>query len=233
MTTARSGHSTTAVSRAKTRLRGVRDLVADVRAVWRKRESSRELTPGTLPAWAPLLTERHVRNCRVFPYREEMLALAATGAVCAEVGVETGYFSAQILERTRPRALHLIDMDLSQIRYEEFPIQPAIDAGVVNLHQGDSAQVLQSFEDGFFDWIYIDADHSYEGVMRDIQQAVRVVKPDGLIVFNDYMQYSPLERLPYGVMKAVNELCLRSDYELVGLALHGMGYFDVALRKNM
>ena len=183
------------------------------------------------PVWAPALTERHVRNCRVFAGREEMLALVPTGAVCAEVGTETGYFSAQILERTRPSALHLVDLDLSKIRYEEFSIQRAIDSGVVRLHQGDSSEVLQRFEDGSFDWLYVDGDHSYEGVVRDIEQVERVVKPDGLIVFNDYTQYSPLERLPYGVMKAVNELCLRSAYELVGLALHGMGYFDVAVRK--
>jgi hypothetical protein len=65
----------------------------------------------------------------------------------------------------------------------------------------------------------------------DITQAVRVIKPQGLIVFNDYVKYSPLELVQYGVMEAVNDLCLRQNFEMVGLALHGLGYFDVALRK--
>jgi SAM-dependent methyltransferase len=183
------------------------------------------------PIWAPPLTARHVQNCRLFATRDEMLSIAPKGAACAEVGVETGYFSAQILERTRPHVLHLVDRNLSLIQYDKFPIKSALDVGVVRLHQGDSSEVLRTFEDGLLDWIYIDGDHSYEGVQKDIEQAVRVVKPDGLLIFNDYTQYSALEHLPYGVMKAVNELCLTRQYELVGFALQGLGYFDVALRK--
>jgi SAM-dependent methyltransferase len=183
------------------------------------------------PIWAPPLTARHVQNCRLFATRDEMLSIAPKGAACAEVGVETGYFSARILERTRPSVLHLVDRNLSLIQYDTFPIRSALDMGVVRLHQGDSSEVLRTFEDGLLDWIYIDGDHSYEGVQKDIAQAVRVVKPDGLLIFNDYTQYSALEQLPYGVMKAVNELCLERQYELVGLALQGLGYFDVAIRK--
>jgi len=167
----------------------------------------------------------------LFPRREEPLALLPQGSVGAELGVETGYFSAQILERVDPRALHLIDCDLSRIQYDRFPIRSAIDAGKVTLHQGNSSDALQHFGDAFFDWLYIDADHSYEGVRRDIAQSVRVVKPDGVFVFNDYTQYSPLEGIGYGVMKAVNELCLAHDFELIALGLQGLGYFDVAIKR--
>ncbi len=187
--------------------------------------------PGEVPTWAPPLSRRHVQGARLFATREEMLSLAPTSAVCAEIGVETGYFSAQILERTRPTLLHLVDLDLGAINYDKFAIKPAIDAGNVRTHQGTSWDVLRNFEAHSLDWIYVDGDHSYEGVVKDIEQAVRIVKLDGLLIFNDYTQYSPLEKRPYGVMKAVNELCLAQDYEMVGLALHGMGYFDVALKK--
>ncbi|HEY6394899.1 MAG TPA: class I SAM-dependent methyltransferase, partial [Candidatus Binataceae bacterium] len=144
-----------------------------------------------------------------------------------------GYFSDQILRSTQPATLHLIDIDLSQILYDKYPLQAAIGRGVVKLHEGKSAQVLSSFPDHCLDWIYIDGDHSYQGVMKDIEQAVRVVKPDGLLIFNDYTKYSPLGLSQYGVMEAVNELCITHDYEMTGLALHGLGYHDVILKKML
>jgi SAM-dependent methyltransferase len=182
--------------------------------------------------WADKLTDRHLANCRVFPSREELIVTMTKSAVCAEVGVESGYFSAQILKRTAPRRLHLLDLDISQIRYDRYPeLVSAVESGVVQLHQGRSVQIFSTFPDSYFDWLYVDGDHSFAGVTSNIRQAVRVVKPQGLIVFNDYVKYSPLEHVQYGVMEAVNDLCLRQDFEVVGFALHGLGYFDVALRK--
>ena len=36
------------------------------------------------------------------------------------------------------------------------------------------------------DWIYVDADHSYEGVQNDIAQSFKLLKPDGVIFGDDY-----------------------------------------------
>jgi hypothetical protein len=47
-------------------------------------------------------------NCRFFPSSEELISTMLVQAVCVEVGVvQSGYFSAQILNRTAPRKLHL------------------------------------------------------------------------------------------------------------------------------
>ena len=40
-----------------------------------------------------------------------------------------------------------------------------------------------------------------------------------------------MERLQYGVMRAVVELCLEQEFEIVFFALHGLGHHDVALRR--
>ena len=85
--------------------------------------------------------------------------------------------------------------------------------------------------DRSFDFIYIDGDHSYAGVVRDLEQAGRKIKDDGWIVCNDYTLYSPLEKSKYGVYRAVNEFCLRHNFEIRYLALHRWGYHDVALKK--
>ena len=43
--------------------------------------------------------------------------------------------------------------------------------GRVAVHRSPSADAGGRFEDGFFDWVYIDADHSYVGVSKDITAA--------------------------------------------------------------
>jgi len=79
--------------------------------------------------------------------------------------------------------------------------------------------------------VYIDADHSYAGVKRDIAVAKEKVKPDGMLVFNDYTLWSPLELMEYGVVHAVNELCLNEDWELMYFAFQRHMYCDVALKR--
>ena len=69
-----------------------------------------------------------------------------------------------------------------------------------------SYECLASYEDGFFDLIYLDADHSYEFVKKDTEQAVRVLSERGVIIFNDYTMMDPLLGVPYGVVQVVNNL---------------------------
>lgn len=107
---------------------------------------------------------------------------------------------------------------------------PAL-AGRLHLHQSDSVQALESFPDHFFDWIYVDAQHTYEGVKRDIAAARRKVKADGLLIFNDYTIWSYMEMQPYGVVPAVNEFCIEHHWALAYLALPDHMYCDVAIRR--
>lgn len=74
--------------------------------------------------------------------------------------------------------------------------------------------------------LYIDADHSYEGVKSDIALAEKKIKPDGLLVFNDY---SMLKN--YGVVHAVNEFIVRSDWKVIGFSLNVGMFSDIALRR--
>jgi chloramphenicol O-acetyltransferase type B len=115
--------------------------------------------------------------------------------------------------------------------FDHAHFEPAIQDRTVELHQGDSSTLLGQLPDRHFDFIYIDGDHSYDGVVRDLAQAARKIKDDGWIVCNDYTLFSPLEKTKYGVYRAVNELCLQQGFEIVYLGLHKWGYHDVALRK--
>ena len=62
---------------------------------------------------------------------------------------------------------------------------------------------LAAMDPSSLDWIYIDGDHTYDAARADLDAAMRVVKPGGLICADDY-------RLGKwwgdGVVRAVNEL---------------------------
>jgi hypothetical protein len=189
--------------------------------------ASDESYPFTL---APVLQPRHVERCRVAPTREDMIQrYLPKGAVVAEVGTDRGHNARTILDGARPRELHLIDVDLS--RLERGLLQSAIDDGVVRLHEADSAATLAAFPDGYFDWIYIDGNHTYGGVLRDVEQAKRKVKSDGLLVFNDYTLFSHAELVEYGVIHVVNRLCLDEGWELRYFALESQMYCDAAIAR--
>jgi predicted O-methyltransferase YrrM len=178
---------------------------------------------------APQLRDEHLRLCRVVPERTALLEYLPKRAVVAEVGALHGEFSRQILKIADPVELHLIDHELDP-RLSAMAADPLV-RDRVRVHHRDSAEALASFPDGSFDWIYIDAQHTYGGVKRDIVAARSKVKPDGLLVFNDYTMWSYVEMQPYGVVAAVNELCVEDGWEIVYLALPPHLYCDVAVRR--
>jgi SAM-dependent methyltransferase len=179
--------------------------------------------------FAQPLKEIHVRQCKLISARENLLNYLPKNAVVAEVGTQTGYFARMIIDVTQPVTLHTIDIDWSIFEREKFLQE--IESGVIQIHEGDSVEILSQFPDGHFDWIYIDADHSYNGVYRDIQCAYKKLKSNGILVFNDYTSWSPLEAYPYGVSRAVNEFCLTQGWEFIFLALSPNGYHDIAIKK--
>jgi hypothetical protein len=179
---------------------------------------------------APTLSLRHLQNCRVVPDRRELLrSCLPQRAVVAEVGTGQGEFAKAIVKVSSPTKLHVIDVTLA--KFPSDVLASEIRQGTVCLHEADSVQALRQFADAYFDWIYIDADHSYDGVKRDIDEAKKKVKRDGLLVFNDYIFWSHREFMGYGVVQAVNEFALADDWELLYLALEPEMYCDVVLRR--
>ena len=58
------------------------------------------------------------------------------------------------------------------------------------------------------DWIYVDGDHSYEGCLRDLENSLKVVKPGGIIMGDDYY-WKHARYGKEGVTNAVDRFCKR------------------------
>ncbi len=76
------------------------------------------------------------------------------------------------------------------------------------------------------DWIYIDGDHSYEGCLKDLENALKVVKTGGLILGDDYGWPNAKWSKP-GVTKAVNEFI--NKHNLTKMLRHGETQFEIRL----
>lgn len=72
----------------------------------------------------------------------------------------------------------------------------------VHVMRGDSMQAAERFADRSLDFVYIDADHSFEGCRRDILAWAPKVKVGGVLAGHDYYNMPPFE-----VRKAVAVTC--------------------------
>jgi hypothetical protein len=87
--------------------------------------------------------------------------------------------------------------------YERF-CESVADFKNVDIHRGYSFDMVKNFEDKFFDFVYIDGDHSYEGVKRDVADWYPKVKKGGILSGHDYGNPGN-KKLTFKVAKAVNE----------------------------
>ena len=69
----------------------------------------------------------------------------------------------------------------------------------IEKHKSDSKSASDEFEDGSLDFVYIDANHTYESVKSDIEAWLPKVRKGGIISGHDYL------RCWEGVIHAVNE----------------------------
>lgn len=121
--------------------------------------------------------------------------------IAAEVGVQEGIFSRTVLE-SWPGELIMIDawahipgyVDIANVSEQE-QLQILEKARKVEkdfaprakIVKGFSTEVASQVQPGSLDFVYLDADHSYKGVMDDIKAWIGKVRPGGAIGGHDYI----------------------------------------------
>ena len=71
-------------------------------------------------------------------------------------------------------------------------------AGRYKIIKRGSLSAVKRFDDNFFDFVFIDADHSYEGCLADIKAWLPKIKKGGYLCGHDYTRS--------GVKKSVDEV---------------------------
>ena len=84
----------------------------------------------------------------------------------------------KLIESDKFQAFHKEKNEL-KIKYNDF-------FSKINSIEGDSATYDFSNFDNFFDIIIIDGSHKYENVVIDSENAIKMIKKDGFIIWHDY-----------------------------------------------
>lgn len=79
----------------------------------------------------------------------------------------------------------------------------------LKLIKGLSADYVDLFPDNFFDFVYIDADHSYDGVKSDLHNWWSKVSVGGVLGGHDYFKYT--SAYTFGVIEAVDEFLIQNN----------------------
>ena len=136
----------------------------------------------------------------------------------AEIGVYKGEFSEILLARSSLHKLYCIDTwQNDAMIWKKIPEPNKIYENCANrlkkfgkrveMIQGESTQVVKQFKQHSLDFIYLDADHTYNAVLKDLQAWYNKVKPGGMFAGHDfYNRYTRKSRILYkGVEKALEE----------------------------
>ncbi len=83
----------------------------------------------------------------------------------------------------------------------------------VNIIIGDSRTV--NVETGEVDLVFIDGDHSYEGVVNDFERFGRRVRRGGSVVFDDAFNQGRFRFFEHTVGRCVKEIVAKGEFELV------------------
>ena len=84
----------------------------------------------------------------------------------------------------------------------------------VRIHRLPSLEAVELFPDNYFDWIYVDGDHRYEGARADLERYHAKVKPGGLVAGDDYARLKTNWNQD-GVTRAVDDILTSGMYERV------------------
>lgn len=179
----------------------------------------------------------HLQNCKNLPTRVELLHELATQGTVAEIGVSKGDFAQLIFDISQPKKLYLIDnwadkgilYEYHQIVKEKFDL--AVRENKVELFQQDSVIAMSSFEDNYFDWVYLDTYHLLENTRKELRAIAPKIKPNGVIAGHDYTKGNWNRGLRYGVKEAVREFCIQEHWEMIYLTHELKDNGSFAIRK--
>ena len=168
--------------------------------------------------------DKQLENCKVVSSRKKILEVLPKNGICAELGVEHGIFSNKILDINKPKKLVLVDIMLQKhLQVEHDVVEPI---------KGDSVEVMNQFEDNYFDWIYIDTDHSEEQTNKELQICKNKIKHDGYLALHDYIRVYD-NNYKFGVIESVNNFLIENeDFEVVYLSLEPHMFNTIVLRRK-
>lgn len=170
---------------------------------------------------------------RFFPKMIDALELK----LGVEIGTDKGGFAERVLSNSSLQALHCVDPWIDDFGSDYRPgffakdgnirmnearetLGKFMDQGRCFLHKGFSAEIASRW-DKKIDFLYVDGDHSLEGIYTDLYSWIEHVGVGGIIAGHDYkdgpksgMKDFFGEQLPFKVKTVVDNFCQQYGFKL-------------------
>ena len=168
-------------------------------------------------------------------------ATVPKGGIGCEIGVFAGEFSQYLLKHTEPKKLLLIDAwelvaetifcgDKNGNNGVSMPASLLLNTVRDRFSNDTRVEIIENWSQlaipmisDKLDWVYIDADHSYEGCLRDLMLIEGKVNTNCLIMGHDYVinMEKCKHNWEFGVWKAVDVFCSRRGWSIIGKGMDG------------
>ena len=203
------------------------------------------------------ISQIQLNHAKLFSSREEYAKSLKNGIRYLEFGVAWGYSAQMFIDTACASHATLVDLynqDLKCWSWRKFGScqcdgfkhellytpethqQYIIDKfsyhpNVITV-KGDAIQIARQFNNKY-DFIYIDISNDRNQTKDLLNESAKLVDIGGIVGLNDYLIYDGvIEDQPYGTFQTVNEFLFNnSNWQVNGLALHNLGFYDIYLER--
>ena len=197
------------------------------------------------------IPETALQSARLYANRHQMLLSLDKNKKWVEVGVAFGDLSEFIIQNCTPKVFIGIDI-FGWEKLETAWGKPVKDTLGTKSHENFFKDRLQKLGEDYrvqvetvnrnswealsnlndvYDFIYIDAAHDYESVLKDTNAAIEKLSDAGVLIFNDYTWRDNVNGEIYGIVPVVNGLLSSGKWKIEALALHPLLFCDIAIRR--
>lgn len=166
---------------------------------------------------------------KIFPRPFERLGVKGKDLIGAEIGVYKGEHAESLLENLSIKKLYLIDPYKLYDEYDEGKKHYGIDQDPLDLVEREAQKRLEKYSDKIIwvkkmstdalidipnnlDFVYIDGNHQYEFVKKDIETYYPKIKLGGILGGHDMYNGFCFEH--NGVVQAVAEFVVKNNLQL-------------------
>lgn len=195
----------------------------------------------------PAISQNQIEGAKLFGSRSDSFSLFKMGSTMLEIGVLAGDYSFEFASKVSPISIDLVDTFCSRdwFHSEEPRFMPDTHLSYISqkfakfqnvtTHKGLSDDVMRNLisQNKKFDYIYLDADHSRNQVEKDLENAIHLINPGGIIGLNDYIMWDYFQDEEYGVVQALNYfLAENPSWKVVGHALNHHLFSDIFIQQK-
>ena len=180
--------------------------------------------------------------------RDRLLRYLPSNARVAEIGVAKGQFTQQVRTVCKPSFYALVDPWRHQdenvyygdsnnaAQADQDRRHAAVSKRFASSKAGReckvfrmfSADAVKEFPDKHFDWVFVDANHSYEACLEDLRLWAPKVRDDGLICGHDFAVHGAARAAKFGVVDAVKDFANETGFGLAAVTIEHFPTFVIA-----